>query len=141
MGSASLMHHRIWIAVTGGRDYDDYRHVARVLDEERDLAPSSLVIVQGECPYGGADELAKEWCRKTGTPCFGLPAWFGKLGRGAGPIRNGWMLDFLPIYKLIAFPGDRGTNDCVQQAIKREILVRDERTKALAAGEGEEANG
>lgn len=141
MGSASLMHHRIWIAVTGGRDYADYYHVARVLDEENHLSPRRLVIVQGECSYGGADRLAKDWCKETRTPCIGMPAWFTSLGRGAGPIRNGWMLDFLPIYKLIAFPGDRGTNDCVQQAIKREILVRDERTKALAAGEGEEAHG
>jgi hypothetical protein len=38
------------------------------------------------------------------------------------------MLTLLPIYKLIAFPGDRGTNDCVEKAKRREILIRDERT-------------
>ena len=48
-------------------------------------------------------------------------------GRGAGPKRNGWMFDLFPIYKLIAFPGDRGTANAVEQAETREIPVRDER--------------
>lgn len=113
---------KVFVAVTGGRGYDDYRHVKRVLDEER---PS--VVVQGECPYGGADRLAKRWCKENGVPCLGMEALWDFYGKGAGPIRNGWMLDLLPIYKLIAFPGDRGTNNAVEQAHKREMLVRDER--------------
>lgn len=113
---------RIWIAVTGGRAYGDYAHVKRVLDEEQ---PG--VVVQGECPYGGADKLAARWCEENGVPCVGLKAPWMKYGNSAGPIRNGWMLDLFPIYKLIAFPGDRGTANCVEQADKREILARDER--------------
>lgn len=119
------------IAVTGGRHYRDYDHVARVLSEERPAA-----VVQGECPYGGADGLAKEWCRKNGVPCFGVEANFGFYGRAGGPIRNGWMLDFVPIYKLIAFPGDRGTNNAVEQAYAREMLVRDERLYQSPCKEG-----
>jgi hypothetical protein len=38
------------------------------------------------------------------------------------------MLDLLPIYKLIAFPGGDGTANAVEQAYQREILVRDERS-------------
>jgi hypothetical protein len=114
---------RIWIAITGGRGYDNYRHVKRVLDEER---PG--VVVQGECPYGGADLLAKRWCKESGVPCIGVEALWDFYGNGAGPKRNGWMLDLFPIYKLVAFPGDRGTNNCVKQAYEREMLVRDERT-------------
>src|SRR4249919_2536756 len=92
---------KIFIAITGGRAYEDYAHVKRVLDEER---PG--VVVQGECPYGGADRLAKRWCKENGVPCIGIEALWDYYGNGAGPIRNGWMLDLLPIYKLIAFPGD-----------------------------------
>jgi hypothetical protein len=114
---------QIWIAVTGGRDYADYAHVKRVLDEER---PG--VVVQGECPRGGADLLGKRWCRENGIPCIGMEAMWNRYGRGAGPIRNGWMLDLLPIYKLIAFPGGDGTANAVEQAYQREILVRDERS-------------
>jgi hypothetical protein len=110
------------IAVTGGRGYDDYGHVARVLDEERPAA-----VVQGECPMGGTDDLAAEWCRKNGVPCFGVKANFSYYGRAGGPIRNGWMFDFFYIYKLVAFPGGRGTNNAVEQAYAREIPVRDER--------------
>lgn len=112
----------LFYVVTGGRSYADYAHVRRVLDEER-----PQVVVQGECPYGGADALAARYCEERGIPCIGMKAHFKLLGRAAGPIRNGWMLDLLPIYKVIAFPGDRGTNDCVRQAHEREILVRDER--------------
>lgn len=110
------------IAVTGGRNYTDYDHVKRVLDDEQ---PSA--VLQGECPYGGADRLAKIWCRQTGTPCFGIEANFTKFGRAGGPIRNGWMLDFVSVDKLVAFPGDQGTADAVRQANKRGIPIRDER--------------
>jgi hypothetical protein len=122
----------IFIAVTGGRDYSDYAHVKHVLDEEQLFSRSlgSLVIVQGECPYGGADALAALWCERGGVPCIGLKAAWRRLGKSAGPIRNGWMLDLLPIYKLVAFPGGIGTANCIEQAEKREILVRDERGAA-----------
>lgn len=115
----------VFVVVTGGRGYANYAHVKRVLDEER---PG--VIVQGECPSGGADLLAKRWCRENGVPCIGMEAMWDHYGRGAGPIRNGWMLDLLPIYKLIAFPGGDGTANAVERAHKRKILVRDEREQA-----------
>lgn len=116
----------IRIAVSGGRHYRNYAHVKRVLDEER---PG--LVVQGECPVGGADALAKRWCRENGVPCIGIEAHFGFYGRRAGPMRNGWMFDLAgPIYKLIAFPGGGGTASAVEQAERREILVRDEREPA-----------
>lgn len=122
----------VWIAVSGGRYYSDYAHVKRVLDEER---PG--VVVQGECPTPsqGADGLAKRWCRENGVPCIGVEALWKFYGKPAGPIRNGWMFSLLPIYKLIAFPGDRGTANAVEQAIEREICVRDEREKSNAASD------
>ena len=110
------------VVVTGGRYYQNYAHVKHVLDSER-----PQMVIQGECPTGGADALAKRWCRETGTPCIGVEANFKFYGRAGGPIRNGWMLNFFPVYKVIAFPGDRGTANCVDQAISKEILVRDER--------------
>lgn len=117
----------IFFVVTGGRYYADYGHLKRVMDEER---VPGMVVVQGECPTPkqGADGLTKRWCQETGVPCLGAYAPWKTRSRAAGPIRNGWMLDLLPVYKVIAFPGDRGTNNCVQQALYREILVRDERT-------------
>jgi hypothetical protein len=101
---------RRFYVVSGGRDYADYAHVARVLNEER---PD--VVVQGE------------WCRIHGVPCIGMEALWDFYGNPAGPIRNGWMFDLLPIYKLVAFPGGRGTNNAVYLASQRNILLRDER--------------
>jgi hypothetical protein len=129
MTSGRKLHAGPYILVTGGRDYADYAHVKRVLDEER-----PMVVVQGECPYGGADQLAAKWCEETGTPCIGMRAPWKRFKRGAGPIRNGWMLDFLPIYKVIAFPGGDGTANCIQQAEAREVLVRDERSPSPHVG-------
>lgn len=109
--------------VSGGRYYRNKAHVWSVLDSE----PIG-VIIQGECPYGGADKLAAEWAEYHCIPCIGMRAYFKRMGPRAGPVRNGWMFDICgPIYKLIAFPGGRGTANAVEQAIKREILVRDER--------------
>lgn len=122
MSSGSMMLNLRWVVVSGGRDYADYAHVASVLDHER---PG--VVVQGECPKGGADALAKRWCHKNGVPCVGVEAMFDHFGNAGGPIRNGWMLDLFPIYKLIAFPGDRGTASAIHEAERREVLVRDER--------------
>lgn len=127
MASGGLMRTGHYVLVTGGRGYRDYGHVKRVLDEER-----PMVVVQGECPYGGTDALAARWCEETGTPCIGMKAPWARLKRGAGPVRNGWMLDYLPIYKVIAFPGGDGTANCIAKAEAREVLVRDERTLPAA---------
>jgi hypothetical protein len=116
----------VFVVVTGGRTYSDYRHVAAILDEERKRVGSiPFAVVQGGAK--GADRLAKLWCQNKGVPCFEVEAMWDKLGRSAGHIRNSWMLDYLPIYKVIAFPGGKGTENAVKQATIRSILVRDER--------------
>ena len=113
--------------VSGGRDYSDWDHVRRVLDEERPLIGC---IIQGECPVGdqGADGLAKRWAAENGIPLIGVYAHFKVFGPRAGPMRDQWMFDLLsPIYKLVAFPGGNGTRNAVRAAEEREICVRDER--------------
>ncbi len=112
------------IAVTGGRHYDARAVLYAVLDEEYETYCFSA-LVQGECPSGGADRLAKDWCFRRGVPCIGFPALWDFYGKPAGPMRNRWMLDLLPVFKLIAFPGNRGTASAMEEAEKRDILVRD----------------
>jgi hypothetical protein len=118
--------------VSGGRFYDNWRHVCRVLDEER---PG--VVITGECPVGkgGADGLAKRWAALRGVPLVGVYAHFNYFGGRAGPIRDEWMFDLMRPYKLIAFPGDKGTANAIRAAEKREVLVRDERTPTSEGGE------
>lgn len=107
------------VIVTGGRHYRDEARVFAVLDR---VNPD--VVIQGECPDGGADLLAKKWCRARGKPCIGMEAMWAALGRAAGPIRNGWMLEFnAPVSGVVAFPGGRGTADMVRQAAEAGIII------------------
>lgn len=100
------------VIVTGGRDFSDEEAVFATMDR---INPD--VVIQGECPKGGADRLVKQWCRLRRKPCIGMEAWFDTMGKAAGPIRNGWMIKFnQPIAGVVAFPGDRGTRDMVAQA-------------------------
>jgi hypothetical protein len=107
------------VLVTGGRDYNDFRTVSDALDE---LRPT--VIIQGECPYGGADALAARYAEMRGIPCIGVRAHFRTMGGKAGPIRNGWMLRHAgPVDTVLAFPGDRGTRNMIDQADRAGIHV------------------
>lgn len=100
------------VIVTGGRDYNDEASVFAALDR---INPD--VVIQGECPKGGADLLAKKWCRSRKKPCIGMEAHFDTMGKAAGPIRNGWMIEFhQPIAGVVAFPGGRGTLNMIAQA-------------------------
>lgn len=117
----------IFVVVTGGRFYANATHVAFVLLGELKQYGKRLVIVQGECYKGGADKLASDWCDLHGVPCIGMRAAWTKFKRSAGHKRNGWMLDILKPIKVIAFPGDVGTQNCVDQARHRDIQVVDER--------------
>ena len=107
------------VLVTGGRDYADFGAVVEALDE---LRPT--VIIQGECPYGGADRLAVRYSEMRHLPCIGMRAHFRSMGGRAGPIRNGWMLKHAaPIDTVVAFPGDKGTRNMVDQARRAGIHV------------------
>lgn len=68
----------------------------------------------------GADRWAGIWADKRGVPCHVEPAtgpW-----PAAGPLRNQRMVDMKPDMGC-AFPGDRGTADCVARMEKAGIPV------------------
>jgi hypothetical protein len=47
-----------------------------------------------------------------------------RLGRGAGPVRNGRMLSEGKPHEVIAFKGGKGTCNMVDQAAKAGVSVR-----------------
>lgn len=96
-------------------------HVNRVLQETMPRC-----VVQGGAK--GADALAKAWAVTCGVPMIEVPANWGFYDLGAGTLRNGWMLEFVKVELVIAFPGGRGTDNMVSLA-KRQggIDIRDER--------------
>lgn len=98
------------VIVTGGRDYQDDVTVKRVLD----LFDIGLLIEGGA---RGADELARQYAAERGIQRETVHAEWTKNGRGAGPIRNREMLERYPNAIVIAFPGGRGTENCVSQAV------------------------
>jgi hypothetical protein len=109
------------IVVTGGRDYADREMVYRALNL---LRPTR--VAHGACSTKrGADWLSDDWCRENGVPCKPYPAtWYNEQGvfeRSAGPRRNLLMLQSELPQLVVAFPGGRGTADCVRQA--RQLMV------------------
>lgn len=111
----SIWRHRV--LVTGGRDYVDRESaLASALDFER----PSLVIQGGA---RGADAVAREWCRKTGTPCLTVWALWQQYGKPAGHIRNRVMVDDGKPHLVIAAPGGSGTASCVSLAETAGIPV------------------
>ena len=113
------------IVTTGGRDFTDEDMVNRVLNE---LNPRR--IAQGGAT--GADALVRDWALRSGfllvsaaeachadpndRLCVNYLAAWKLYGFKAGPLRNGRMLYRELPDLVVAFPGNKGTADCVRQA-------------------------
>ena len=85
-----------------------------------------MIVVQGECPYGGVDLAAKRWALATdGVTDEGHPARWRQLGKRAGMERNTHMVG-LGAHICLAFPGrwSRGTWDCLRKAVDAGIPPR-----------------
>lgn len=103
---------------TGGRDYENRMKVKEVIDA---LNPSKVFV--GDCP-SGADLFVKEYCMHAGIPHEVVEAEWARLGRAAGPIRNGVMLKKAPYEAIVvAFSGGKGTRDCMKQALEQGRTV------------------
>lgn len=117
------------IVCTGGRDFADLVLVHNVLGG---LNPSFVYV--GDCPTG-VDNFVRKWCEQRKNSNNGLVVdfdfavfdadWDG-LGRPAGPIRNAKMCAAAAkagCNILIAFPGNKGTNDCVRHGKSHRMNI------------------
>lgn len=119
------------ILVTGSRsvspaDIVHIEHALRRVCGPALAAERPVIIVQGECPYGGVDLAAKRWAQRTaGVTSEGWPAQWTAHGRAAGPARNEHMVSLGADFCL-AFPapGSRGTWDCLMKAAEAGIPGR-----------------
>ena len=110
------------VLVCGGRDYADRAAVFGALDAVRQrTSPGALQVIQGGA--GGADALARAWCRIMRVPCVTEPAEWERHRKAAGPIRNQKMIDTYAPELVLAFPGGRGTADMVSRAENAGISV------------------
>ena len=119
---------KLVILVTGGRNYDDLDHMVERLGR---YAGRDVTLVHGDC--GGADRLAVKAVRRLGCRWLLHPmaADWHKHGRKAGPLRNQRMVEACVRARergaeviVEAFPGDRGTADCVRRAFGAALPVR-----------------
>ena len=113
------------VLVCGGRDYNDYRHVRKVLNRLHEavrLSGKVLVIIHGNAR--GADLLADTYARDEQIEVLSFPANWDLYGKRAGFIRNKQMLDVGKPDLIIAFPGGRGTDMMCEIAEKAGVPVR-----------------
>jgi hypothetical protein len=104
------------IILTGGRGYPDRKKVWSVLD----LLDFNLLVQGGAT---GADMHGYDYCNFHSIECRTKKADWEKHGKAAGPIRNVEMLEEFPNAIVVAFPGGRGTENSVKEALKRGHIV------------------
>jgi hypothetical protein len=114
---------RIRLGVCGGRYFRDVPMLWRVLDT---LIFTPSLVVDGASddvtgPYMGADYWANQWAVARQIPTLRIHADWKRLGKAAGPIRNGQILK--EIDRLVAFAGGRGTADMVRRAVDAGLDV------------------
>jgi len=110
------------VLVCGGRDYRCYAHVAEVLDKLFKDYPDACIVQGGA---DGADRMAQIYCYNKGRPCLEMDATWDYYQRSAGRIRNGWMLKYVDVKMVLAFPGGSGTADMKRQASMQKIPIYD----------------
>lgn len=103
------------IAVTGNRHAVDFPHRARVDALIANNVRAPFVVRHGNSR--GVDWFVAQWCAHYGVRFESWPADWDRYDKAAGPIRNRAMLQGPPrVEILFAFPGGRGTADCVRAA-------------------------
>lgn len=108
------------VVVTGGRDYADVAFVFSQLDLIHARTPIEALATGGAT---GADSMALSWANDRQVPLHTFKPDWAEYGRSAGPRRNREMLDEFKPDLVLAFPGGRGTEDCVSAAKRRKIHV------------------
>ena len=113
-----------YLLISGKRDYTDYEHFCKCVEEVLRNVNEPVTIVEGGAK--GADELGKRYAKEHGYALKEFPADWDRNGRAAGPIRNSEMADFLKDveHRSAAFFWDgksRGTGDCVRKIEKAKI--------------------
>lgn len=121
------------VIVTGSRSLGDPTPVWDALIEEAlvtDFLGLPMVVIEGQCPYGGADLFAEQWATIPAAKDRGIfhdpfPANWKALGKRAGPYRNQQMVDAGADMRLASPTVEsRGTWDCVRRAEAAGIPVK-----------------
>ena len=108
------------VLVFGGRDYSNVNAVNDALGLFW-KAHGGFCLIEGGAR--GADRLARGWADRNGMPRITMDANWPVYNKGAGSIRNQWMLDYAQPNYAIGFPGGAGTADMTQRVLDRGIAL------------------
>jgi hypothetical protein len=108
------------VLVCGGRYYDDWTFIVKVLDSVHARQPVTLVIEGGAT---GADSLARRWAIARGIEVATYRANWDRYEHRAVPIRNSQMLLKGRPDLVVAFKGGRGTAHMVTIAAAALVPV------------------
>lgn len=112
------------LIVAGGRDFNDYQRVEKVLFDfvERLDGDYHINIVSGMAR--GADALAVQFCRHHGVNLIEMPADWNTYGKSAGYRRNTQMA--ANSHGLIAFwdGHSRGTSHMIETAQNKGLITQ-----------------
>ena len=109
------------ILVCGGRTYRGVHYVHNTLDALVQYFDDEFVIITGGAP--GVDAYAFVWAQDKGYPTIVMDASWRFYKKGAGSIRNSWMLKWAAPDLILAFPGGSGTANMVAQGKDAGITV------------------
>lgn len=109
------------VVVTGGRDFENYSAIERALNYVHSEFGPITRLAQGGAP--GADRWAVYWAGCHGIRYITYSAQWDLFGPAAGPKRNEEMLQKEQPDLVVAFPGGRGTANCIQLAELLKIQV------------------
>ena len=120
------------VMVTGGRDYAlssrDHRWLKSHLETLHEW--HDLVFVHGDAH--GLDSEAAEVASAMGIAVVPFYAPWTQVGKRAGHVRNWQMLRAANV--LLAFPGGRGTENCVAQAGVLGVDTKESPTRVYRRG-------
>lgn len=101
------------VLVCGGRDFNDALTLGSWLGGIHKQRGITVLIEGG---YRGADRMARKFAEWAGIPVETFKADWDTYGKAAGPIRNKRMLIEGKPDLVVAFPGNDGTANMIEQA-------------------------
>lgn len=103
-------------AIVGGRDFDDYGFMKKVLDGQFDNLSFVESIVSGGAK--GADTLAERYAKEIGRPMVVFKPDYKSYGRGAALVRNTQIIEYADVVYAFWDGRSKGTRDAINKAKK-----------------------
>ena len=109
------------LIIAGGRDFNDYALLERVVDQFLADIQDEITIFCGTAR--GADSLGERYAKSRGYALRYFPPDWRRFGRAAGPIRNQEMADGADALAAFWDGKSRGTGHMIRSARGRGLRL------------------